>query len=368
MRFGSGKAVICFDNAATTDAVGNPSSPHWLGINAERQLNAATSKIATLIGCRPDEIIYTSGGTESNNLSIIGAAASLAHKGGVILTTPGEHPSVTEPLRYISDGGKFSIIEAPVNRWLDYLNDDVVFASCTHVNHETGDINNLGQVVSIIKGYNSKIILHIDGAQGFCKEPASLSGIDLYSFSAHKFHGPPGVGGLFVKRGTVLKPSLYGGGQQRGLRPGSINMPGVLAMSDAIEASYRDMTERRQHVLNIKNVMQDITNELPDVFLNAEGPQVSPYILNISFMGIKGETLVHMLSEQGIYVSMGAACSSSKKNRAFPLMRMGYSKERAESAVRFSFSYLNTTEEAKTVKQVLVKSVTTLREVIRYGK
>jgi cysteine desulfurase len=364
---GSGKVVINFDNAATTDALGNPSSPHLLGINAERQLNAATDKIASLIGCRSDEIVYTSGGTESNNLSILGAAASLAPKGGVILTTPGEHPSVTEPLRYIADGGKFKIVEAPVNKWNDYLNKDVVFASCTHVNHETGEINNLEHAASLIKKFNPKIVFHADGAQGFCKETAQLSGVNLYSFSAHKFHGPSGIGGLIIKRGTKVKPLFFGGGQQRNLRPGSINMPGVLAMSDAIEASYRDMSERQRHVSNIKNVILEIANVLPDVFINAAGPDVSPYILNLSFTGIKGETLVHMLSEQGVYVSMGAACST-KKNNVFPLMRMGYSKERAESAVRFSFSYLNAIAEAEAAKHVIIKSVTTLREVIRYGK
>jgi cysteine desulfurase len=358
--------MINFDNAATTDALGNPASPHMLGINAERRLNAATEKTASFIGCRPDEIIYTSGGTESNNLAILGVAAGLARKGGVILTTPGEHPSVTEPLGYLAEGGRFFVIEAPVNKWGDYLTEDIVFASCTHVYHETGDINNLEQAVKAVKGFNPKIILHVDGAQGFCKEQSPPSGVDLYSFSAHKFHGPSGIGGLVVKRGVLLKPLLYGGGQQRGLRPGSINMLGVLAATDAVEAAYLNLTERYNAVGKIKNIMLGITDELPDVLINAAGPDVSPYILNLSFAGVKGETLVHMLSERGIYVSMGAACST-KKGKALPLTRMGYCRERAESAVRFSFSYLNTTGEAEAVKRNTIECVTALREVIRYG-
>jgi cysteine desulfurase len=362
-----GNFLIYFDNAATTETLGNPASPHGHGINAERILNAASERLASLIGCHVDEIIYTSGATESNNIALLGVAKALGRKGGTVLTTPYEHPSVLEPLLHINDIGNFSVIKAPVNLWNNYLSKDCVIACCTQVCHETGDVNKIESIVKLVKQANPQIILHVDGAQGFGKETDLPEGVDLYSFSSHKFHGPPGMGGLIVKRGIPLKPIMYGGGQQNSLRPGSVNLRGILGMVDAAVESYTEIVNRGNHVRQIKEILMQIINEIPDAYINAIASDVSPYILNISFLGIKGETLVHSLSEKGIYASMGSACSS-KKNDIHPLMHMGYNRERAESAVRFSFSHLNTTEEAETAKQTIISCVMALREVKRYGK
>ncbi len=367
MRVGGGIALtyregsIYFDNAATTDVYGNPASPHALGVKAERAVRTASQKIAGLIGCREEEIIYTSGGTESNNLALLGAAEALGKRGGLILTTPYEHPSVLEPLRYLKSKGVFEVIERPVSLWQDYLGQNCALASCFHVNHETGDINDLGKIASLVKGANSKTIFHVDGAQGFCKTAMPLNTVDLYSFSSHKFRGPAGMGGLIIKRGTPIKPLMFGGGQQGALRPGTLNVPGIIETAEAVEAAFNGLKELSEQAEKVKNILASLTAVLKDVFINSVSSDVSPFILNLSFMGVKGETLVNALSARGVYASMGAACRSGKKG-ASPLELMGFEKERAESAVRFSF-WKNTPTEAEAAREEIIKCVTALRNV-----
>jgi cysteine desulfurase len=214
----------------------------------------------------------------------------------------------------------------------------------------------------MIKKINPHLILHVDGVQGFGKESADLKNVDLYSFSAHKFHGPGGVGGLMARRGIKLTPLMYGGRQQSALRPGTENITGIVQMAATASAMFRDMDINYNHAASIKAILASVTNELPDVYINESSPDTLPYILNMSFLGVKGEVLVHTLSEEGIYVSMGAACRN-KKPDVSPLVLMGFVPARAESAIRFSFSPLNTREEAEIVKDALIKHVKALRKV-----
>lgn len=366
----SGKHEIYFDNAATTPMLhptdikgsrrhshqgtngetllaGNPSSPHGIGINAERALGVARADIAQVLGCGAGEIVFTSGGTESNNLAIVGYALANRRRDLVISAEAWQHPSVLEPIRFLEElgvgGGRLVCL--------------------SHVSHETGDVTDISAAALVAKAENPETIVFVDGVQGFCKEPVNLDGVDMYSFSGHKVHAGHGAGGLFVRKGLRLMPLMHGGGQESGMRAGTENVGGIeqlatlaIWMKDSQAANYA-------HAAEIKSFLKKLSDELPDCFVNTMGGATSPYILNMSFMGIKGETLVHILSEKGIYVSMGAACRSRTKKKS-TMEEMGFSAERAQSAVRFSFSHLNTPEEAEIVKEAVKKSVAEMRRVL----
>ncbi|MCL2225114.1 MAG: cysteine desulfurase [Defluviitaleaceae bacterium] len=369
------KLNIYFDNAATTPPRareesashfhGNPSSPHGLGISTERALIAARKEMAGLLSCRENEIIFTSGGTESNNLALLGFALANKRQSIQIFAAPWEHPSVLEPLRFAQEFGIAETITAPLATLRERVKNSrgINLVSISQVSHETGDIFDVAEIAAELKRENPKTIIHVDGVQGFCKEKIDLANIDMYSFSGHKIHGAAGVGGLFVKSGVRLVPLLHGGGQENGIRAGTENVGGILQTVSAAAQLHALRDENHSHAAAIKSELAQLKTDLPDVLENALG-STSPYILNLSFLGIKGETLVHLLSDKGIYASMGAACRSRKKQKSI-LETMGFSKERAESAVRFSFSHLNTIQEATTAKQIIIDSVSQMRRVLQ---
>ena len=354
---------IYYDNASTTPTLpfsnaeffGNPSSPHGLGISAERKLTEARQDLASILGCRPGEIIFTSGGTESNNLALLGLALANRRQNHTYLAQPWEHPSILGPLNHIASQGLGNVILAPHREWNAA---GPCVAAISHVNHETGDINDVQSIARQLKKSNSQAIVIVDGVQGFCKHAIDLRGIDMYSFSAHKCHGPAGAGGLVLRSGLRISPLMYGGGQENKLRPGTENVAGVLHMAEVAKLLYN----RECEVARVKATIAELASELPDVFVNSQDG-ASPYILNMSFTGVKGEPLVHLLSEKGLYASMGAACQS-RKNTKTALEVMGFSKERAQSAVRFSFSHLNTVEEAVAAKEIIRDCVCTMRKFL----
>jgi len=363
--------MIYFDNAATAappvlwpeQYFGNPSSPHKLGLRAERSIGNARSAFAKILNCRESEIIFTSGGTESNNLAIIGFAMAHRRQDTGVFAEPWEHPSVIEPIGFIKEQSLAESYIAPVMAKKTFSH-ALQLISISQVCHETGTINDVASIAKSIKKDHPKAVIHVDGAQGFCKESVDLSDIDMYSFSAHKCHGPQGVGGLMVRGGIRLAPLMYGGGQEKGQRPGTENVAGITMSADTAERLYHSLEVNHNHVTNINTVIKSIQDDLPDVLINSRSDAVTPYILNMSFSGINGETLVHLLSEKGIYASMGAACRSRKKVKT-ALEQMGFDQQRAKSAVRFSFSHLNTLEEATEAKAIIIDAVKQLRRMIR---
>jgi len=345
--------MIYFDNASTTllcdkakeilqHSYGNASSPHDYGIKSERLIKSAVKDIASVLSCKSNEIIFTSGGTESNNLGIMGAAFALKSARGKdkdlhIMANKYEHPSVIGPLNYLASLPGFYVSSE--------LTENTALICISHVNSETGDIAHINKP----KG----AILFVDGAQAFCKiKPPNNA--DIYSFSGHKIHAPMGIGGLYVNNSLSLKPILYGGGQQNDIRPGTENVASILAMATA--------AKHFKPIGNIKDILSEIVNEVPDAFINHSSEHVSPYILNISFQGLRGETLTSLLSSKGVYVSMGSACRTKKGSRS-PLEEMGFNRERAESAIRLSFSAMNTDEEAYKAKEIIKASVAELRRL-----
>lgn len=358
--------MIYFDNAATSPPINipqlfhNPSSPHALGINAERALRDARKKIAAILGSTdPDEVIFTSGGTESNNLAILGYALANSRQNINLISTPHEHPSILAPIKFAYErnwGTPHTKLVIPTT--------GPALVSISHVNHETGDINDINAIASDIKKIKPGAAIHIDGAQGFGKESVCLQNIDMYSFSGHKFHGPMGVGGLWIKKGIRLTPLQHGGGQENNMRSGTENVPAIVQMAIAAESACQNFTNNHTHVAQLNSIIRNLKSDLKDVTVNNLGGETSPYILNMSFLGVKGEVLVHALSEKGVYVSMGAACRSRK--RAKPALElMGFAPEVAQSAIRFSFSPINTIEEATHAREIIFDLVKQFRKLMK---
>jgi len=352
--------MIYFDNAATTAPLpfcenvwGNPSSPHMLGIAAERKLNQARAELAKILQCAPEEMIFTSGGTESNNLAIIGLAIANRRKDTTFVAEPWEHPSILEPLKYIAERSYAKVQLVPHSNWHDGPNKTVAVIS--QINHETGDINDIGKMTKKI----TNPVIIVDGVQGFCKEACDLSGIAMYTFSAHKAHGPGGCGGL-VKRKVRIVPLMHGGGQENKMRPGTENVSGIAHMANSAKILESNRASNHQSVTMVKTILSELAHTLPHVAVNSLGAQVSPYILSVSFLGVRSGVLVNLLAEKGLCVSMGAACNSKKKEKP-ALEAMGFSAELAQSAIRFSLSHLNTLEEAAHAKRVVAECVTHLR-------
>ncbi len=387
---------IYFDNAATTfsctesiqafiesqeSCFANPSSLHSLGIEAELRLKAAKDPFFRLLGVSPQhgswpvssDIIFTSGGSEANNLAIFGAVNAYQRLGNHIITSKAEHPSVLMAVKHLEQKGFFvTYLEHMENGEVDLeqlaqaVTDKTLLVSLMYVNNETGKIQPLEKINAIIRRKNKNVIFFTDCVQAFGKHMVNVlaAGVDICSFSSHKIHGVKGVGGLFVKKGVRLTPMLYGGEQQGQLRPGTENSYGILAFSVAAQVSLENFKENEKKAAMLKGAFLNGLKDIPEVYLNGELEGFSPYIVNVSFLGIGGEIMQNQLSMKKIYVSTGAACSKRKKTEG-PLDAYGFPKERIASAIRFSFSSYNTLEEVDYALGVLNESVKSLRKQVR---
>ena len=366
--------TIYFDNASTTPPIDdsqlskfydewymNPSSPHTGGIAASRALHKAREKIFSTTRFPLGAITFTSGGTEANNLALLGYARTLGKRQLQIFAESWQHPSVIEPLKSIVDNKHVHATFVEHNNWQIPSHGHVLVA-LTHVSHETGDIYDVNTIASAIKKHNRDAVIHVDGVQGFCKDCLQLADIDMYSVSSHKLHGPEGVGFLYVKKGIKLKPLFYGGNQEAGLRSGTEPVNSITKLALIVESLMDCYSNRKELVEKVKSRIIELEKVIPDTHINSLSNNVSPYILNISFLGVKGEVLVHLLAERGVFASMGAACKSRKKEMT-TLELMGFNRARAESAVRFSFSHLNTVSEAEYACNIIESCVSMLRRI-----
>ena len=354
---------IYFDNGATTkvykevaDAMydvmissyGNPSSLHSKGLEAEHILKSSRNIIAGKIKCKSDEIIFTASGSEANNLAILGAADLFRFKGEII-TSKVEHKCVLECMKYLeSVGFKVHYLDVDeagtinLNQLEKLVNDKTQLVSIMHVNNECGSIQPLKDIYRIVKTKNPSTLVHTDNIQGFCKIDINCDCCDMMSVSAHKIHGPKGVGALYVKKGIRLSPVIYGGGQEKGLRGGTENVPAIAGFGKAVE-----LFKPNDELMNVKkHIIERITNEIPKIFVNGNVDKTSPYILNIAMIGLRSEIILHSLEQKGIYVSSGSACSSNNPSPSHVLVAMGYKPERVDSSIRISFNNENTMEEA----------------------
>ena len=380
-----------FDNSATTrcsDAVvalmqqvlledyGNPSSLHMKGVVAEKYIKTATEQIARTLKVSEKEIIFTSGGTESNNLALIGVALANQRAGKHIITTSIEHASVYNPLIFLEEQG-FEVTYLPVDAQgvislaalAEAVREDTILVSLMHVNNEIGTIEPVEEAAKLIHEQNPKTLIHVDAIQSFGKlriYPKRM-GIDLLSVSGHKIHGPKGVGFLYVKDKTKIKPIIHGGGQQKNMRSGTENVAGIAGLGAAVEELYQDFDAKMEHLYELREYLVAGMQALEGTTINgAEGRNAAPHIVSVSFAGIRAEVLLHALEERGIYVSTGSACSSNHPAISGTLKAIGVRPELLDSTVRFSLSVESTRAEAHYVLEQLAELLPMLRRFRRH--
>ncbi len=408
---------VYLDNAATTqcsDAVmeriaqvstvdyGNPSSLHGKGVAAERYVREAAREIARTLRCEEKEILFTSGGTESNNLAIIGGAMANRRRGRHLVTTAIEHPSVQNAMKFLEELD-FEVTRLPVNGYgeiapealADALRDDTVLVSVMMVNNEVGALEPVEEAGRIIHERSPEILFHVDAVQAYGKfriHPKKAQ-IDLLSASAHKIHGPKGVGFLYLRDRAKVRPITFGGGQQRDMRSGTINAPGIAGMGEAAREAYADLDANVERMYALREQFIRRLLALEDVHVNgripggangsdlraekaadafgadlraekaADAPErnCAPHIVSATFLGVKSEVLLHALEEKGIYVSAGSACASSHPSDSTTLSAMGLTKAEQDSTLRFSMSVHTTAEELDYTADTLAELLPVLR-------
>lgn len=346
-----------------TEIYGNPSSLHRLGAKSKFEIEKARQIVADTLEVTPEEIYFTSGGTESDNLAIMGACLANSNRGKRIVTTVAEHAAVTKTIRNLKkQGWEVEYVSAPGGQ-LDMeamekaIDEQTVLVSAMMVNNEIGCIFPINEIKTIIKRKRSPALLHCDAVQGFGKLPftATSVGADLISLSAHKIHGVKGTGALYVKKGINMYTIMFGGGQERGLRSGTESTPLIAAFGEAARLTFTNLSDDISYMTGLRDYcIQAIADKLPRAVINSNN-QGAPHIVNFSLPGIKNETVVHYLDGKGIYISSGAACKSNHTRGPSVLESLGLSRALAESALRISFSPTNTKSDIDALIEALVE-------------
>lgn len=381
---------VYFDNSASTkvaDSVievmiktmredyGNPSAKHMMGVVAEKYVKEATRMIAKTLKVEEKEILFTSGGTESNNIALIGGALANQRRGKHIISTAIEHPAVYEPLGKLVELG-FEVTILPVDsaghicleELKNAIREDTIIVSTMYVNNEVGAVEPVEEIAKIVHEKNPDCLYHVDAIQGYGKykiQPKK-QGIDLMSVSGHKLHGPKGVGFLYIQKDAKVNPILFGGGQQRGMRSGTINVPGIAGMGEAARLAYEHFDEKIEKMIAIKDYLMDQLEKMEGIHLNSfRGTQSAPHILSVSVQGVRAEVLLHALEDREIYVSSGSACSSNHPGISGTLKGIGLEDEFLDSTVRISLCSENTLEEADYFLETLKELLPMLRRFTR---
>ncbi len=375
-----------FDNSATTrvldsvkDAVvnamtvdyGNAAARHMKGVEAERLIKEARAEIAKSLKVQEKEILFTSGGTESNNTALIGAAFANQRAGKHLITTGVEHASIYNTMEFLREQG-FEITYLPVDSYgcisLEELSqavrEDTILVSVMYVNNEIGAVEPVEEISKVIKAKNPKTLFHVDAIQAYGKYVIrpKKQGIDLLSVSGHKIHGPKGVGFLYIDEKGKVRPLLFGGGQQKGMRSGTENVPGCAGLGAAVREVYTDHEAKIEKLYQIRERLIAGLKELPGVTINGhEGRENAPQIVSASFEGVRSEVLLHALEDRGVYVSSGSACSVNHPGVSGTLKGIGVKKELLDSTIRFSFGLFNQPEEADYCLEVLRELLPVLR-------
>ena len=363
------KTMLC-------DTYGNPSSLHLMGMQAEKEIKTARERIAKTLKVSENEIYFTSGGTESNNLALIGVAMANKRRGMHLITTKIEHASVLSTMEFLKEQGfEITYLSVDKNGCIDLeelresVRPDTILVSIMQVNNEIGTIEPIAEAATVIKEKNPDTLVHVDAIQSFGKlriTPKKM-GIDLLSVSGHKIHGPKGSGFLYCKAKTKIKPILFGGGQQEGLRSGTENVPAIAGLGLAAELIYQDFDAKIEHMYKLRDEFAEGLQKIEGVSVNgAKDRACAPHIISVSVKDVRSEVLLHSLEEKGVYVSAGSACSSNKRAVSSTLSAIGLPKELLDSTVRFSLSVDTTKEELQYALQCMEEIVPFRRKFVRH--
>lgn len=371
----------CSDKAAELmmklllEDYGNPSSLHMKGVIAEKYINEAKKQIAKTLKAQEKEIVFTSGGTESNNLAIIGSAMANRRAGMHVITSSIEHASVSNPMAYLEEQG-FEVTYLPVDSkgvismeaLKNAIREDTILVSLMQVNNEIGAIQPIEEAGKIIKAAHPDIIFHVDAIQAYGKmriAPKKLN-IDLLSVSGHKIHGPKGSGFLYIKDKTKIRPVIFGGGQQKGMRSGTENVPAIAGLGLAAEEIYTDFEEKIDRMYALREYFIEQVTQIEGVSVNGQSQRASaPHVVSVSICGVRAEVMLHTLEDRGIYVSAGSACSSNKPSVSHTLKSIGLAPELLDSTIRFSFSVHTTKEELDYALKVMREVIPMLQKYTR---
>jgi cysteine desulfurase len=383
---------IYLDNSATTKAYesvgdivrkvmcedyGNPSSMHAKGVAAEQYIKEAKETLAKLLKVQPKEIYFTSGGTESDNLAVIGAARANQRAGKHLITSSIEHPAIINTMRYLEQEEGFRVTYLPVDRYgrieLDALKEalceDTILVSVMYVNNEVGSVQPIEEAASIVKAYNKNILFHVDAVQAFGKYrlyPKRMK-VDMCSISGHKIHGPKGTGVLYIGEHVKIKPIVFGGEQQKNIRSGTENVPGIAGLSLAAQTIYKDLDEKVRKMRELKAHFIEGVSQIEDTTIHGLYDETSaPHIVSVGFAGIRSEVLLHALEDKGIYVSSGSACASNHPQISGVLKGIGAKQEYLDATLRFSMSEFTTLEEIDYTLDTLYNIVPMLRKYTRH--
>ena len=355
---------------------GNPSSLHNKGMEAENYIKHAKETFAKVLKVDTKEIILTSGGTESNNLAIVGCAMANARAGKHIITSSIEHASVSNPMKYLEEQG-FEVTYLPVDTdgliLLDALKtamrEDTILVSLMQVNNEIGAVEPIEEAAQIIKDRNPNCLFHVDAIQSFGKMyiyPKRM-GVDLLSVSGHKIHGPKGSGFLYVRDKVKIRPVILGGGQEKGMRSGTENVPAIAGLDVAVQEMYDGVEEHRHHMYELKKQFIERVTTMDGVTINGRMDKTSaPHIVSVSVEGVRSEVLLHSLEEKGVYVSAGSACSSNKPAISKTLQSIKLPQKLLDSTIRFSFSIHTTVEEIDYACDMMEQLIPMLQKYTRH--
>ena len=382
---------VYLDNSATTRAYdcvgdlvrkvmcqdyGNPSSMHAKGVQAEHYIKETKEILAKLLKVKDKEIVFTSGGTESDNLALIGAARANRRRGNHLITSSIEHPAILNTMRYLEEEEDFRVTFLPVDRYgrvkLEALKEalcpETILVSIMYVNNEVGSVQPVQQAADIVKAYNKDILFHVDAVQGFGKYRIypKKEKIDMLSLSGHKIHGPKGTGALYIGEQVKIRPIVFGGEQQKNIRSGTENVPGIAGLGLAAKTIYDGLEEKVARMRALKARFIEGVQKLDDITIHGLYDETSaPHIISVGFAGVRSEVLLHALEENGIYVSSGSACASNHPAISGVLKGIGAQKEYLDATLRFSMSEFTTEEEIDYTLETLYNLVPVLRRYTR---